>query len=78
METAIKPVRWPELGFVAIVSGHLAITGEGVEGALEWATLVLGVLIGLLTVARLLLELSTLFAQRRGGRSREIQKKPGL
>lgn len=50
-------LKRPELGFLSIAGGRLAISLHVFQGALEWTTLILGVLVGLLTLVRLLIEL---------------------
>ena len=49
--------RRPEVGFYTTAVSVVAVNWNVVEGALQWATLILGVLVGLLTLVRLVREL---------------------
>ena len=73
MEAVARWYQRPEFGFAATVGGRLAVSWQFVEGALEWLTLVLGVVIGMLTVVRLLTELGVLPERRRRERRRVIR-----
>ncbi|HET6567940.1 MAG TPA: hypothetical protein VFG50_08240 [Rhodothermales bacterium] len=50
----------PELGFLSMAGGRLALSLHVFQGVLEWLTLILGVLVGLLTLVRLLIELGVI------------------
>ncbi len=68
--------RRPELGFMMTASSRLAAGWDVLEGALEWITLILGVLIGVLTVVRLVLEMKE--RRRRGPSGRRWERRRSL
>jgi len=53
-------IKRPELGFLTTAFGRLVFKWQVLEGVLEWATLIVGLLVGVLTLVRLLVELELL------------------